>query len=45
MWTVDKAVERFEGKNVNSSYPQNLQIPKPVQVEIIHEKSQMDLVS
>jgi hypothetical protein len=22
MWTVDKAVDRYEGKNVNCSYPQ-----------------------
>lgn len=24
MWTVDKRVEKFEGKNVYSTYPQNL---------------------
>lgn len=39
MWTVDKRVEKFEGKNVYSIYPQNLKTRGAVQVDFIHGNS------
>ena len=36
MWTVDKPVERFEGKNVYSSYPQNCKFSGVLKADFIH---------
>jgi hypothetical protein len=40
MWSVDKDVERFEGKNVNWTYPQNRSLQRKFLRLFIHEKNE-----